>query len=96
MYIIKCFSEGTSLPTNVTAVQDGPISILVSWNPSSDATGYRIHYDSQSFPVDGGRSILTNLQNGDTYYISIEAISQRRLPSKTPLIAVGLGKPCTS
>ena len=40
------FSKGTPLPTDVTAVQDGPTSILVSLGPSSGATGYRIHYNS--------------------------------------------------
>ena len=31
----------------MTAAQDGPTSITVSWGPSSDATGYRIDYDGR-------------------------------------------------
>ena len=30
----------------MTAVQDGPTSITVTWTASSDATGYRISYNS--------------------------------------------------
>ena len=70
--------------SDVTAVQDGPTSIRVSWTPSSsDATGYRIHYtssrgDSGSEDVSGGHSdsyILTGLVKEDTYTISIMATS---------------------
>ena len=65
----------------MTAVQDGPTSIRVSWTPSSDATGYRIHYtssrgDSGSEDVSGGHSdshTLTGLVKEDTYTISIMA-----------------------
>ena len=72
-----------SSPTGARAVQDGPTSILVSWSPSSDATGYMIHYDSGgghsgNETVSGGSTdsyTLTCLQNGDTYNISIAALS---------------------
>ena len=65
----------------MTAVQAGPTSITVSWGPSSDATGYRIDYDSSggdsgNVTVSGGSTdneTLTGLQNGDTYTISIVA-----------------------
>ena len=68
----------------MTAVQDGPTSIRVSWTPSSDAIGYRIHYtssrgDSGSEDVSGGHSdsyTLTGLVKEDTYTISITATSQ--------------------
>ena len=68
----------------MTAVRDGPTSILVSWNPSSNATGYRIDYDSSggdsgSVTVSGGSTdneTVTGLQNGDTYTISIVATSE--------------------
>ena len=71
------------VPSDVTAVQDGPISIRVSWTPSSDATGYMIHYtssrgDSGSEDVSGGHSdshTLTGLVKEDTYTISITATS---------------------
>ena len=63
----------------MTAVQDGPTSIRVSWTPSSDATGYMIHYtssrgDSGSEDISGGHSdshTLTGLVKEDTYTISI-------------------------
>ena len=82
---MQFFDPGTSPPSDVTAVQDGPTSILVSWSPSSDATGYRINYDSiggdsNSVVTSGGSTnplthTLMNLQNGDTYTISIVATS---------------------
>ena len=80
-----CFLHSDpSPPGNVTAVQAGPTSILVSWSPSSDATGYRIDYDSNggdsgSVTVSGGSTdseTLTGLRNGDTYTISIVVNSQ--------------------
>ena len=78
----------------------GPTSIRVTWTPSSDATGYRIDYDSSggdsdSVIVSGGSTVmetLTGLQNGDTYTISIVALSQL-LPSESVLaMDVGLGR----
>ena len=70
----------------MTAVQDGLTSILVTWTPSSGATGYRIDYsgggssDSEtvSETVSGGDTnshTLTGLTTGGTYFISIVAIS---------------------
>ena len=71
-----------SPPTDVTAVQNGVTSIRVSWTPSSGATGYRIDYSgggsSDSVTVSGGDTnshTLTGLTNGETYNISIVAIS---------------------
>ena len=84
----------------MTAIQDGPTSIRVSWTPSSDATGYRIHYisvsDSGNETVSNGSTethTLTGLVNGETYTISIVATSDN-LPSEgvTADMAVGLGK----
>ena len=85
-------SAGTSAPSGLTAVQDGPTSILVSWSPPDplgDTTGYRIDYtdgsSSDSVTVIGGSTdnhTLTGLQNGATYTISIIATSQY-LPSET-------------
>ena len=82
-----------SPPTNLTAVQTGPTSIDVSWTPPTplgDTTGYIIYYtndDSGSVNVtidDGSidEYTLTDLQNGETYTISIIATSQH-LPSDT-------------
>ena len=92
---------GTSPPSGVTAVQAGPTSITVSWSPSSDATGYRIDYESSGgygmVGVVGGSTdmeTLTGLQNGDTYTISIVATSDTGLPSESvPAdMSVGLSK----
>ncbi|CAI8013810.1 Receptor-type tyrosine-protein phosphatase delta, partial [Geodia barretti] len=90
---------GTGPPTNVAARQTNPTSILVEWTPSSDATGYTIHYDSSEGPsgsvsIDGDSTnsyTLENLQNGETYTISIVATSAN-LPSQvvTAGMAVGL------
>ena len=75
---------GASAPTDLTAVQEGPTSINVSWTPSSGATGYNISYtgggssDSTTVAVTGGSTnnyLLTGLTNGDTYTISIVATS---------------------
>ena len=91
-----------SPPSDVTAVQDGPTSIRVSWTPPSplrDTTGYRISYTGGgSVDVDGGNTnshTLTGLINGQTYTISIVGTSSSSgvLPS-APVSAgtVGLGK----
>ena len=67
-----------SPPSDVTAVQDGPTSIRVSWTPPSPlglTTGYRISYTGGgSVDVDGGNTnshTLTGLINGQTYTIFI-------------------------
>ena len=86
----------------MTAVQDGVTSIFVSWSPSSDATGYIIHYissggdSSDSETVSGGDTnsyTLTGLTSGETYTISIVGTSNIP-PSETVTVgmAVGLGK----
>ena len=68
----------------MTAVQDGPTSIRVSWTPSSNATGYMIHYtsvcDSGNETVSDGSTethTLTDLVNGETYTISVAATSNK-------------------
>ena len=83
----------------MTAVQDGPTSILVSWSPSSDATGYTISYtgggSSGSETVSGGDTnsyTLTGLTNGQTYTISIVATSNNLASDTVTAMAVGLGK----
>ena len=83
----------------MTAVQDGPTSILVSWSPSSDPTGYTISYtgggSSDSETVSGGDTnnyTLTGLTNGQTYTISIVATSNNLASDTVTAMAVGLGK----
>ena len=96
--------SGPSPPTDVAGVQDGPTSIRVTWTPPSplgDTTGYRIHYtngggSSGNMSVDEGSTdnyTLTSLTNGETYTISVTAISNT-LPSDTVTanMAVGLSK----
>ena len=79
------------------AVQDGLTSVLVSWNPSSDATGYIISYNtghsSGRVTISGGSidSHFLFLQNRATYSISIVATSQE-LPSDAVVIDVTLGE----
>ena len=67
------------------AVQESPTSVRVSWSPPiplGDTTGYRISYSggsSGSVGVSGGSTdnyLLTGLQNGVSYTISIAGISQ--------------------
>ena len=71
------------------AVQEGPIGIRVSWTPPTplgDTTGYRIYYSGgSSGSVDVSSSstdnhLLTGLQNGVNYTISIVGTSEH-LPS---------------
>ena len=77
-------TTAASAPTNLMAAQEGPTGIRVSWNPPSplgDTLGYRIFYNGGSSGVvevsDGstGNYLLTGLQNGATYTISIVGIS---------------------
>ena len=83
----------------MTAVQTGPTSITVSWSPSSNATGYRIDYDSSggdsgSVTVSGGFTneyTLNGVQNGDTYTISIVATPDTGLPSESVPADMGVG-----
>ena len=87
------FPPVASAPTNLMAVQEDPTSIQVSWSPPTplgDTTGYRIYYSggssgSGSKGVSGGSTdndLLTGLQNGESYTISIVATSQH-LPSES-------------
>ena len=71
-------TSDASPPSNVEAVQHGLTGIIVTWTASSDATGYRISYTSDSdrgnVVVDGGHTnsnILMGLTNGDICTMSI-------------------------
>ena len=95
--------QGASPPTDLTAVQTVPTSIYVSWTPPTplgDITGYIIYYtnddntDSDSVVIDGGSTVthtLSDLQNGDTYTISIVATSSSDLPSESVLADMTVG-----
>ena len=77
------------------AVQEGPTSIRVSWSPPTplgDTTGYKIYYSdinsSDSLDVSGGSTdnyLLTGLQDGDNYTISIVASSEH-LPAPSDVV----------
>ena len=95
------FSTDASPPSDVTAVQDGLTSIIVTWTASSDATGYRISYTSESDSgietvSDGSTEThtLTGLVNGETYTISIVSTASSPGPPRAPVEAetVGLGR----
>ena len=80
------------------AVQEGPISIRVSWNPPSPlgvTTGYRIYYSRNNTldisPGSTNNYLLTSLQNGVSYTISIVGLSLH-LPSDAVELAIGLGQ----
>ena len=97
------FVPVASAPTILMAAQEGLTSIRVSWSPPTplgDTSGYRIYYsdgDSSGYVhVSGGSTgnyLLTGLQNGDIYTISIVATSQH-VPSEsiTANMAVSLGE----
>ena len=83
------------------AVQEGPTSIRVSWSPPTplgDTTGYRIYYSggsSGSVNVSDGSTdnyLLTGLQNGDTYNISIVGVSQHFTSNAAIVLDITLGK----
>ena len=88
LFLHSKHSPVASAPTNLKAFQEDLTSIRVSWSPSEDATGYRIDYTSSStnsVDVSGGSTdnyTLTGLQNGDSYTISIVAMSEH-LPSES-------------
>ena len=75
----------------MTAVQEGPTSIIVSWTLVSGATDYKVEYsggdDTEEESADGSATSLTitGLQNGLTYTISLVAISPN-LPTSAPII----------
>ena len=85
----------------MTAVQHGPTSIIVTWTASSNATGYRIYYtsdsDSGSETVSDGSTethTLTGLVNGETYTLSIVSTASSPGPLRALVEAgnVGLSK----
>ena len=96
------FNLGTPPPTDVTAVQDGPTSITVTWTPPSPLdgiTGYTISYtgggSNNETTVSGGNTMghtLTGLTNGENYTISIVGTTNANGLSSPPVQAtVSLG-----
>ena len=102
VYILSGLLSGPPPPTGVTAVQDGPTSITVTWTPPDPLdgiTGYTISYtgggSNDETTVSGGNTMshaLTGLTNGQTYTISIVATTNANGLSSAPVQAtVGLG-----
>ena len=93
--------SAVALVTNVKAFANGLTSILVSWNTSGDANGYIIYYES-SRGHNGSENltsssisqhILSGLQNGEIYNISILATSDHFNSERVPVNSdVSLGK----
>ena len=85
MLFLFLFPPVASAPTNLTAVQEDPTGIQVSWTPPTplgDTAGYRIYYSggsNGSVDVSGGSTdnyLVGSLQNGDNYTIRIVGISK--------------------
>ena len=99
MYDLTYCALGTSPPSDVTVVQEGTTSIRVSWTLVSGATGYRVEYsggdDTTGEETFDGRAtslIITGLQNGLTYTISLVAISPNLPTSASIIRQVPLGE----
>ena len=101
--IIVLPPESESAVTNPMAVQEGPTRVRVSWSPPSplgDTTGYRIYYSgggsSGSEDISNGSTdnyLLTGLQNGETYNISIIVIVSQYFTSNAAVVLdITLGK----
>ena len=83
-----------SAPYNLMAVQEGLTSVRVSWSPPSplgNTTGYRIYYDGGSEDITTNNYLLTGLQNGVSYTISIVGTSLH-LPSDKVEVTINLGQ----
>ena len=98
---VSVLSVSISVFINLMAVQEGPTSIRVSWSPPTplgDTTGYRIYYSggsSGSENVSGGSTdnyLLTGLQNGESYNISIVSVSQHSTSNAAIVLDITLGK----
>ena len=92
-------TSGPPPPTGVTAVQDGPTSIRVTWTPPSplgDTTGYRISFTGGSdVDIDDGNTnshTLTDLTNGETYKITIVSTTPNKPTSSPADVEVTLGR----
>ena len=89
-------------PTQLSAIQQSSTSVNVSWTQDGYTEGYIIYYSGVNssdimleiiYDADQYWHILTGLQNGDTYNLSIVATSPQ-LPSQPVHLnsTIGLGK----
>ena len=83
------YTAAPAPPTSVTAVQEGPTSVTVSWTQSGTVTEYWIYYvsaggeDSGSAgPITGTSHTLDSLLDGLTYTITVIAVGGH-LPSES-------------
>ena len=97
--ITSLYYTVASAPTNMMAVQEGLTHIRVSWSPPTplgDTNGYRIYYsESGSVNVSGGSTsnyLLTGLENGATYTISIVATSKHFFSLNVKTVTIVLGE----
>lgn len=95
MLSIPC--TAASPPTNLLAVQEGPTAIRVSWTPPTplgDTAGYRIYYSggsSGTVNISGGSiddHLLTGLQTGISYTVTIVGTSEHFLSDKVEVNAI--------
>ena len=97
------FPPDASPPSGALAIQDGLISIRVTWtapSPLGNTTGYRISYtggggSSDSVDVDGGNTnsyTLVLLTHGETYTISIRRTSSKSSSAPVEADTVTLSK----
>ena len=81
-------------PTGVTAVQEGPTSLTVSWTQSGTVTEYWIYYVSAGGEDSGSAGLITstsytlhNLLDGLIYTITVIAVGEH-LPSQSTVVQI--------
>ena len=102
-YVIVVLPPVAFAPTSLMAVvQANLTSVKLTWSPPTplgDTTGYRIYYSggsSGSEDVSGGSTdnyLLTGLQNGTTYNITIMGLSQHFFSSSSAFVSITLTAP---
>ena len=110
IYVVSLvyFSVVASEPTNLVLKQDGPMKIIVSWDPPSPpghTTGYRVNYttvntnqctlgtDTVMDLNASTTTTLTGLTGGCYYTVFITALSEH-FPSETENSTIYIGKIC--
>ena len=93
------FFTVASAPDNLSLMQDGETTIIVSWTtptPLGDTTEYRVYYTTvrnteTSTDANSSTISLTSLMPGRRYNISIVGLSDH-LPSEPVTLSIYLGK----
>ena len=98
-YVIVVLPPVAFAPTSLMAVQANLTSVKLTWSPPTQGhtTVYRIDYgngdSSGSEDVSGGSTdnyLLTGLQNGTTYNITIMGLSQHFFSSSSAFVSITL------